>query len=489
MRAHVELARDRGLNWQAALIEDAESDIKVIVKEAVMKKQTWAMTNKKVVALVDDVVNDLESPTLKEKLLTSLLRYASEQYRKMNVAFGDLTIPLSLIIAASKGNTTSRQNVQIAQALQKRTPIRSPTLPSDIKQAGSGDTEYVDIAAPLRKWCKRYIDEDVRPTFSELASSTAKDELNGRVSLRNIAEMTVRFDKNQNQIANLRAQGVRLVWTSSHANCSVRCERWQGRLYSLDGTSGTQDGISFIPLETAMNVPYTTKAGKTYMNGIISGYNCRHFLIPYQKGNRPIPVSAKTVEKYRDIDQTQREMERQVRYYKNMSLVYKGEDDKLSAHYARSAKAAYKRYQQYSEENQVAYYPSRTEVFPEEKGLLKEQIRDKIELRNEFNRTVETGAIRLSHNTGGTNKHFKTHSYYVHGKSYFTIPQEELEEILRRRIGTGEIIKEKDGVLREVLTFTKPIGKILRKDGTEEDAWAVKIHFSKKGYHAVPKRR
>ena len=51
--------------------------------------------------------------------------------------------------------------------------------------------------------------------------------------------MATRYQANQKDIKMLKDNGVKLVWTSSHANASPRCSPYQGKLYSLDGTSGT----------------------------------------------------------------------------------------------------------------------------------------------------------------------------------------------------------------------------------------------------------
>lgn len=362
MKRHIQLAKDEGLNWQAALIEDAQSDLKLVVKDAVLRKWSWLQTNRFITQIVEDTIADLESPTLKEKARASLLAFATGWYRKVSDELNGVSLSLlALIATVSNGKGTREQTRQLYRTITRNPPIRSPSLPQI--------EEYAEIAQPLQIWSKRYIDDHVKPLFEELSTSSAKDGYNSRVSLRNIAEMTVRYDRNMTQLQALRAQGVRLVWTSVHANCSKRCEPFQGRLWSLDGTSGTEDGIPFLPIERAMNVPYTTKAGKTYINGIISGYNCRHSLIPYQKGVRPQEVAAATVEKYREIDTTQRQMERKVRKYSDLAMMWKDVDRSIYKRLKTAQTAAYAQYRRFSLKNGVAYYPSRTELFPAEQKI------------------------------------------------------------------------------------------------------------------------
>lgn len=168
----------------------------------------------------------------------------------------------------------------------------------------------------------------------------------------------------------MRANGDKLVWASTHVDCSPRCFPWQGRLYSLDGSYGTTDtGVSYQPLENAVNVPYTTKAGKTYMNGLL-GFNCRHRLIPYKDEQQPPKgyTKAQTVKAYQ-LDLAQRAMEREIRRVKERAHLLKGVEDvqdgeisKLFAQ-ARNMTEAYRKFCR--DNNRVAMI-YRTQVTVEE---------------------------------------------------------------------------------------------------------------------------
>lgn len=168
----------------------------------------------------------------------------------------------------------------------------------------------------------------------------------------------------------MRANGDKLVWASTHVDCSPRCFPWQGRLYSLDGSYGTTDtGVSYQPLENAVNVPYTTKAGKTYMNGLL-GFNCRHRLIPYKDEQQPPKgyTKAQTVKAYQ-LDLAQRAMEREIRRVKERAHLLKGVEDvkdgeisKLFAQ-ARNMTQAYRKFCR--DNNRVAMI-YRTQVTVEE---------------------------------------------------------------------------------------------------------------------------
>lgn len=202
----------------------------------------------------------------------------------------------------------------------------------------------------------------VRQQVDLLASEPVKYvDKNGRaISLRNKVEMAVRYQANMTDLADFKNTGVRLVWCSSHADASPRCSKWQGKLYSLDGTSGTIDGISYEPIENALN----DNGG----NSIINGYNCRHYLIEYKKGSAsPTNYTSKEIQKEYRIDQKQRQYENQIRQLKTQeALLRKQGLLEETKEYRRKYIALNKSYQAYSIKNGRAYYPDRTRISTEE---------------------------------------------------------------------------------------------------------------------------
>lgn len=217
---------------------------------------------------------------------------------------------------------------------------------------------------PTQRYSEEYIKKYVRPVFDRLAKQYPKDpgDISGRNTLRNRAEMEVRYDNHLQSIADLKASGARLVIASAHADCSERCAPWQGRVYSLDGTRGvTDDGRSYVPLETATDVYYTTKAGKTYKNGLL-GFNCRHYLVPYKSGYRfPKPNAAEERRQYA-ITEQQRRMERVVLKWRTIAVESKGQDPTRYLYAREKALEANRAYIDFSRENGRAYYPSRTKL-------------------------------------------------------------------------------------------------------------------------------
>ena len=218
-----------------------------------------------------------------------------------------------------------------------------------------------ETRVPLDVYAKDYI-KMVEERLNYLAGIDAKDDYSERVSLRNIAEMQVRQERHQQELQDIVDTGNDLVWIVPHANCSERCEPWQGKLYSISGRYGEIDGIEFQPLSNATDIYETTKSGKVYKNGCISGFNCRHILKPYTKGNKPTEIPASVIDKQREVDRTQRYLERGVRTWKERALLFKGIDNKRYIYSKNKAKEWNERYIGYSRDNQVAYYPSRTDI-------------------------------------------------------------------------------------------------------------------------------
>lgn len=216
------------------------------------------------------------------------------------------------------------------------------------------------IEQPNQEYGKAY-KENVKEALKEILKAEPMYDTN--VSLRNVAEMTVRYEKTLKNIDDLKQKGVNLIQTSRHANCSKRCEHWQGGYYTLDDTYQVVDGIQFQPLSNATDQFYTTKRGKVYKNGHLTGYNCRHYAVAYKKGQELPMVSAKVVQRERLIDAKMRAYERKIRAFKEKSLIDRGVDERASQIAKAKWKFLYEEYIKFARANGRAYYPDRTEVF------------------------------------------------------------------------------------------------------------------------------
>lgn len=338
-----ELAKKEKLNWQVVLIQDLETDIKTLTLESVQKQEPIKTTNKKVMRLIDDGINDLASEELKTMARLSLIKFAERVYWKWLKIYGSPAFA-TLILAniESKG-------INIP-----------PTIKADMLT--DTDQKAYNRALPNMTYNQEY-EREVINRVNSVLDEQAKEDYSARYSLRASAEVQIRQEWHEEQLASLKEKGVRLVWIEEHANCSERCQPWQGKLYSLDGTSGIEDGHTYQPLSNATDIYYTTKAGKTYKNGCISGFNCRHKLKAYTKGSMPDKIPKSVIEKQRWIDQTQRAYERQVRKYESRSLGWKQVGNKaLYGKYKALAKKWTEMYKKFSRENEVPFYPSRLDI-------------------------------------------------------------------------------------------------------------------------------
>lgn len=326
------------------LIEEAQTQIKLIISNNIMGYagfRTYADCKGKIKKVIKECVNDIESKELKKLAYTTLNNYAERLLRDTLITLG---VPaMSVLVAFDYYKRNVPIKTIVTQYIKKK-----PIIP-----------DAIEIAQPTQRFDKEYM-EMVKPALSRLIDS--EPMYDSHVSLRNIAEMTVRYESTMNAIADLKSRGINLVQSSRHANCSKRCEPWQGKYYTLDNTYRTVDGIEFQPLSNATDQFYTTKRGKVYKNGHITGYNCRHYLVPYRKGYSQPMVSARVVERERAIDHRMRSMERQIRHWKTKAIIFKDKDTEIYRTAKAKATFYYNRYRQYAERKGRAYYPSRTDI-------------------------------------------------------------------------------------------------------------------------------
>ena len=340
-----EIAKNSGLNWQVVLIEDLQTDIKLVIRDDVLADKSYGDTNKHVTKLIETAVSELESDELKALMRRSFPLFASKVYVKTVTVFGSRTTATFLLAYAKTNN--ERLPDKVKTQLEARAQMPQNTMFNRATPNATFDKEY---------------EREVMERTKELATMTAKEDYSEYSSARASAERQIRWEWHEKQLKDFQSKGVDLVWINSHANCSERCQDWQGKLYSISGKSGEIDGVKYQPLSNATDIYYTTKTGKTWKNGCISGFGCRHKLVPYKKGFRPETIPSDVIEKERTIDKTQRGMERKIRAYEAQALYYKGLNPKLYKHYKSRAKSATTEYIEYSHKNKVAYYPSRIDI-------------------------------------------------------------------------------------------------------------------------------
>ncbi len=353
------------LNPQATIVVDAQTDIKVIIKNGVLKGAPFSVIQEKVRLTIEKAVKRLSSEALKAYSRVSLMSFANRMYLGMKSSFPNpvqavaiYTLVKAVTESIEKGKTLPTAELFIPTTTAEKTAFKQLY----------GDTYHTNAKGiPLQEFQKTYM-ERVNNALSQMAQANALDpnDIIGRNGLRNLAEMQVRYENHLKEIATLKEKGVTLVVCSVHGDCSVRCSKWQGRVYSLDGTKGTtEDGKEYVPLEEATDQEQVYKVnvntGMQYKGGLF-GYNCRHKLYPYKVGMVIPSVSAREQIIERDITRRQRELERHVLHWREEALMQKGVNSKRYRYAKAKAVSWYDAYRKYSKSHGRAYYPDRVKI-------------------------------------------------------------------------------------------------------------------------------
>lgn len=339
-------------------IDRAELAIRRIVRDGYLKGEPKDRIAMKVRAEIESAVRK-QIPALRSVTARSLQAFAKRQYATYVRAFG-ISPVLVAAVAAFLGGKTAVSDKKSAETVLSR--YMSNTSADGV----SWETRATGV--PMQTYAEKIFKERIRPAWEELMRQTPMDSDDLREiskhknSLRNRVEMELRYDEHLQQIAEFKERGTKLVVSSVHADCSDRCAPYQGKVYSLDGTSGrTEDGKPYEPLEKATDIYYTTKAGKTYKNGLL-GFNCRHYLYEYKPGMVIPHVSEAERKRQNRVTQRQRELERNVRLKRTEEEMYAGIDEKRAKKARAERIAAEREYRRFSERNRRAYYPSRTKT-------------------------------------------------------------------------------------------------------------------------------
>ena len=351
------------LNSQALTLEEAQSEIRVAVKDAAILRTPRAELDKKVKEIIARALDRIKIPSLKDAARRSLLQF----YQKQRLIAAQIPREALFLYFAllklggggkiEKGSTEYEYTRSISLETARQTVRRAAgtEIPS---------VETIELGTARQTYTKTYFEEMIKPTFERMAREEALDpdseEYLGRVhTLRNRAEREVRHEGHTQMLEDFRARGIKLVIVSSHADCSDRCKPFQGKVFSLDGTSGkTDDGRSYQPIETATDI--WTENGK-WKNGLF-GFNCRHFIVEYRDGYRFPTVSAETEREQYKITLKQRALERHVREWRERALMLKGTGDPSYSVARRKAIEWNKRYRDYSVKNRRPVDNTRTQI-------------------------------------------------------------------------------------------------------------------------------
>lgn len=384
-------------NAQALEIEIAETKVLELSKNAATFRYSKNRFMREVDEIIDNLEKRLTSDSLKEKSRKALRLYAQKCYAKQVKLIRTQAAFYALLLVGTMQHKPEAEKYKARFDRQTTSEFRtSPGFAGEVFR--DVPTSVYPTRVPLDTYYKKYA-ESIENLTRELVESGAKENYATNVSLRNIAEMTVRYEEQKAMIEEKRASGKKLVYILAHANCSERCQKYQvggtkhpSGLYSLDGTKGvTDDGIPYLPLEFATDNPedlYVTKAGVAYHNGCLTGFNCRHRLGDYKRGVKPLAIPTAVIERRRAIETRQREYERAIREQKKLYIQLKD----VNKNAARAARVRvdkiYDDYKSFSRENKVAYFPDRIKLLDSDKP-------PKLTFVKEYDNIINTASDRL----------------------------------------------------------------------------------------------
>lgn len=303
------------------ILMDCQTELKILIRDAMYSVLLMAKFEQEKRKIIDNALEQIKNEQLREKARIALNDFANKEYKTM----------VSML---------NLGNMPLVVAFAGRDMLKAIDLKSSQKE--------------LNKALNGLGKVELNKAFTNLGNSQAKVSYSH--SLYGYAEMTARYEEQQKMVNNLKEK-TNLVICDTHSDCSDRCFRWQGRVYSLDGTSGTtSDGRKYVPLDVAVkNTDYGVN------NGLL-GFNCRHKLVAYKDGLKPVKVSKQEQQREKKISDHQRLLEREIRTMKDMAQSFKNVDANKVKFYTERAKTLTSEYIQFCRDNNRVEYRSRLQI-------------------------------------------------------------------------------------------------------------------------------
>lgn len=329
-------------------LEEAENEIREAVKEWYFSGAGTSSLIRRTENIIRRALTQIRSEDLREVARVSLTAFMNRQRQTIAaIGRGRLFLFLCMARLTQVGGESPSYIGSISKA--KATRYVASMLPAvQLPQSLLVGVYVNNYGTPLGMYMKDYMEKHVQPVFERLLSQepmdyTVPENIKRKGTLRNRAEIEARYQGHMDRMADFKSRGVKLVIVSAHADCSERCRPWQGKVYSLDGTTGvTDDGRTYQPIERATDIFVMTK-NNVWKNGLF-GFNCRHTMTEYKPGLRLSIPSASVERKQYALTVRQRALERRVRAWKTRESMYKGI---YTPEYERSHKYAVKATREY----------------------------------------------------------------------------------------------------------------------------------------------
>lgn len=358
------------------LVEEANSTLKKLFSEATTLGLNVRYVRSKadeVIRSVEAELNKQEAPKeVKDQIILSLKKSVVDWYnyttyyleRRAKVAKNPIERNLYMNTVAALSGQGGAKTITIGN--NEVSNLREYVMSSE---KGYGNLIIPDYDKKIKN--------DINQLMTDISEKrlTLFDSLGRRKSIRNLAEISARTEAMRSHLLEQKEKGVKYVLSSQHADCSERCRWWQNKVFIIDcdiknylmqtydphnpptpKPIGKVDGIDYYSLDEAINYGFL-------------GYNCRHNLIPYQKGMYiPKNIPQNRVEKERNLEIVQRRLECKVRDAKlhEITAVSKEERQKAIA----DSKAYQAKYDEFCKKNGLVKYEWRCRITKEERDGL-----------------------------------------------------------------------------------------------------------------------
>lgn len=276
------------------------------------------------------------------------------------------------------------------------------------------------------------------------------------------------------------------VELSAHAISAPDHVAVQGRQFSNDEFFKMQNAMDFEDVKGNEYKAFPRPIGQ---------WSCRHIRFPIIIGiSQPVHTEkqlkefAENSEKKYDLTQQQRALETKLRSLKTQRLAASAAGDELEAkRLQREINKQQTIYHRFSEKHGLLYDTKRASVG----GYRRISIKDLQDLENRdiLKKKIAKGEISLKLNHELQNRHILGTKEYIEGRSYITISEEELQNVINNNFATGKVTISKSGQIKETIFLNQTIGVDKDLDGNEFETNGLKIHYSKSRTHAVPHRK
>lgn len=306
------------------------------------------------------------------------------------------------------------------------------------------------------------------------------------------------------QMARADDYGLDLVEVDSHSGARPKCARDQGKIFDRANKS--------------KKYPHWNTSSYGEPDGLL-GINCGHHIFPYMEG-----VSIRRYFPTEDMDandklyketQVQRALERDVRKQKRECMLHDELGNKEafeeSSVLLKQKEAKLKSF--VNGNSQLHRRTDREQVVGFDKRVSAKSIGANKHIVNKANASYNKGSevanvkayykdeqLRKKIKSDGTSKtvevgkqgkHIKGHNNYTDGRSYLTVSEKEVQDLVYKYAGTGEIRRDAQGnwTNKEFVKADRKIGVAIDPvTGEEFETSRFSIHYSKKGTHIVPRR-